>query len=166
MVQGCLLIRQTRSHAHATTFKCSASPTFNHRSGQPVTSHYSLPPPPNKMAKEDNGLEWVAGTFGLEPHWTTESNIAKVESLARKRPKLEQSDNCHVTFYAQGAFNKLYKIETEDGCELMRVSLPVDPRNKVNSEVATMDFVGRNTDIPVPRVFAFDDSGGGGRAGV
>lgn len=30
----------------------------------------------------------------------------------------------------------------------MRVSLPLDPFNKVNSEVATMDLVRLNTDIP------------------
>lgn len=109
------------------------------------------------MVKED-GLEWVAGTFGLEPRWTVEPNIAKIELLARKHLKLEQNAYCHVTFYAQGAFNKLYKIETEAGCTLMRVALPVDPFNKINSEVATIIFVHKNTDIPVPQIFAFDDS--------
>lgn len=109
------------------------------------------------MAKQD-GLEWVAGTFGLEPRWTAQPNIAKVELLARKHLKLEQNASCHVTFYAQGAFNKLYKIETEAGCSLMRVTLPVDPSNKTNSEVATMNFVRQNTDIPLPQIFAFDDS--------
>jgi len=109
------------------------------------------------MAKQD-GLEWVAETFGLEPRWTTEPNIAKVELLARKHLNIEQNTYCRVTFYAQGAFNKLYKIETEAGCSLMRVTLPVDPSNKTNSEVATILFVGQNTDIPVPRIFAFDDS--------
>jgi aminoglycoside phosphotransferase len=97
------------------------------------------------MAKQD-GLEWVAGTFGLEPRWSSEPNL-----------KLEQNACCHVTFYAQGAFNKLYKIETEAGCFLMRVTLPVDPYNKTNSEVATIIFVHQNTDIPVPQIFAFDD---------
>jgi aminoglycoside phosphotransferase (APT) family kinase protein len=109
------------------------------------------------MAKQD-GLEWVAGTFGLEPRWTAEPNIAKVELLARKHLKLEQNTCCHATFYAQGAFNKLYKIETEAGCSLMRVTLPVDPSNKTNSEVATIIFVHQNTEIPVPQIFAFDDS--------
>ncbi|KFY92572.1 hypothetical protein V498_04857 [Pseudogymnoascus sp. VKM F-4517 (FW-2822)] len=109
------------------------------------------------MVKED-GLDWVAGTFGLEPRWTVEPDIAKVELLARKHLKLEQNAYCYVTFYAQGAFNKLYKIETEAGYTLMRVALPLDPSNKINSEVATIIFVHKNTDIPVPHVFAFDDS--------
>ena len=109
------------------------------------------------MAKQ-LGLEWVAGTFGLEPRWTAEPNITKVESLARKHLKLEQNASCNVTFHAQGAFNKLYKITTEAGYSLMRVTLPVDPYNKTNSEVATINFVRQNTDIPVPQILAFDDS--------
>ncbi|KFY16929.1 hypothetical protein V492_01008 [Pseudogymnoascus sp. VKM F-4246] len=40
----------------------------------------------------------------------------------------------------------------------MRVTLPVDPSNKINNEVATIIFVHQNTDIPVPQIFAFDDS--------
>jgi aminoglycoside phosphotransferase (APT) family kinase protein len=40
----------------------------------------------------------------------------------------------------------------------MRITLPVDPSNKTNSEVATNNFVRQNTDIPVPKIFAFDDS--------
>ena len=86
-----------------------------------------------------------------------EPHIANVESLARKHLKLEQNAGCQVTFYAQGGFNKLYKIETEAGCFLVHVTLPVDPFNKTNSEVATITFVHLHTDIPVPQIIAFDD---------
>jgi len=109
------------------------------------------------MAKQD-GLEWVAGTFGLEPCWTAEPDIAKIELLVRKHFKLEQNACCQVNLYAQGAFNKLYKIETDTRSSLMRVTLPVDPSNKTNSEVATIIFIHQNTDIPVPQIFGFDDS--------
>lgn len=40
----------------------------------------------------------------------------------------------------------------------MRVTLPVDPFNKTNSEVATITFVQLHTEIPVPQIIAFDDS--------
>lgn len=40
----------------------------------------------------------------------------------------------------------------------MRLILPVDQRNKSNSEVATIQIVLENTDIPPPKAFAFDDS--------
>ncbi|KAF7864102.1 hypothetical protein EAF04_007067 [Stromatinia cepivora] len=109
------------------------------------------------MVKQD-GLKWVAKTFGLEPHWTSTPDIAKIKVIVLKHLKLEECSLCDVTFYAQGAFNKLYKIETENECFLIRITLPVDPFNKTNSEIATINFIHRTTDIPVPRILAFDDS--------
>ncbi|CAI7649441.1 unnamed protein product [Penicillium glandicola] len=41
----------------------------------------------------------------------------------------------------------------------MRVSLPVYPHNKTLGEVTTLRFLRRATDVPVPEVIAFDDSG-------
>ncbi|KAI9641581.1 hypothetical protein NHQ30_010394 [Ciborinia camelliae] len=107
---------------------------------------------------KQNGLEWVAETFGLEPRWTSEPDISKVESIARKHLNLKENDFCHLSFYAEGAFNKLYKVETASGCFLVRVTLPVDPFNKTNSEVATINFVRQTTDIPVPQIIAFNDT--------
>jgi aminoglycoside phosphotransferase len=40
----------------------------------------------------------------------------------------------------------------------MRVSLPVDPFFKTESEAATLAYVGRHTSIPVPKVIAYDSS--------
>lgn len=110
------------------------------------------------MVAQD-GLEWVnESIWGLEPRWTREPDISKVESIARKHLKLDPSSSCTVKFYAEGIFNKLYKVETEAESSLMRVTLPVDPFHKTNSEVATIQFVRENTTIPVPEIFAFDDS--------
>lgn len=105
------------------------------------------------------GLALVdAGMVGLEPQWTVKSNIAKVEAVARKHLKLDRNASCCVSHYAQGGFNKLYKVETEAGCFLMRVTQPVDPSHKTNSEVATTSFICESTDIPVPYIFTYDDS--------
>ncbi|KAK0645445.1 phosphotransferase enzyme family-domain-containing protein [Cercophora newfieldiana] len=41
---------------------------------------------------------------------------------------------------------------------MMRVSLPVDPGAKTRGEVATLQLIRRKTDVPVPRVIAFDDT--------
>lgn len=109
------------------------------------------------MVKQD-GLEWVANTFGLEPRWTREPDVANIELLARRYFNVAPSFPCTVTFHAQGAFNKLYKVETKARCALMRVTLPVDPSYKTDSEVATINFVRQKTDMPVPKIFAFDMS--------
>lgn len=103
------------------------------------------------------GLEWKEVLFGIEPCWTMEPNIADIELITREHLKIQDDAPCHVTSYAQGAFNKLYKIQSRSDSYLMRVTLPVDPHNKTNSEVATISFVRQNTDIPVPRIFAHDD---------
>jgi hypothetical protein len=80
-----------------------------------------------------------------------EPDIAKIELIARKSLKLGPNAQCNVKFHAQGAFNKLYNVETDSGSSLLRVTLPVDPSNKTNSEVATINFVRQNTDLPVQK---------------
>ncbi|KAG4435592.1 hypothetical protein IFR05_008938 [Cadophora sp. M221] len=106
------------------------------------------------------GLEWVLGTFGWVPQWTIQPDPAVVELLARRHLKIAPEVHCQVTFHAEGAFNKLFKITTDanDFSFLLRVALPVDPFNKTNSEVATLQFVHKFTEIPSPRIFAFNDS--------
>lgn len=107
---------------------------------------HAIPPQP--------GLAWKSSLFGFEPCWTLEPRIDIIKDIACK--VLDESHRCTVEFYAQGAFNKLYLIRCNKGEFMMRVSLPVDPRYKTLSEVATLDFVRQNTDIPVPKVFAFN----------
>jgi hypothetical protein len=40
----------------------------------------------------------------------------------------------------------------------MRVTLPVSPHHKTRGEVATLRWVREHTNIPVPKVIAFDDN--------
>ncbi|KAI9743459.1 MAG: hypothetical protein M1818_002771 [Claussenomyces sp. TS43310] len=105
-----------------------------------------------------SGLEWVQRTFTLEPRWTVNPDTKIVERLARRHLELDHDAKCEVTFHAQGAFNKLYKIDSLNGTYLMRVTLPVDPHHKTSSEVATIEFIRQNTDVPVPKILAFDAS--------
>jgi len=61
-----------------------------------------------------------------------------------------------VSFFAQGAFNKLYDIQVADLSLILRISLPVDPLYKTMSEIATIGWVQENINIPVPRLFDFN----------
>lgn len=63
-----------------------------------------------------------------------------------------------ISFLSSGAFNKLYTVSVSIDSKacVLRISLPVDPRQKTLSEVATLDWVRQNTNIPVPRVMAFE----------
>lgn len=107
---------------------------------------------------ERYGLEWENITFGSEPRWTAEPDISVIQSLSREHLQLAEDARCTVSFHAQGAFNKLYKVDTDFGTWLMRVALPVDPHRKTASEVATIDFIREKTDCPVPKVIAFHSS--------
>ncbi|EGY18399.1 uncharacterized protein VDAG_08733 [Verticillium dahliae VdLs.17] len=68
-------------------------------------------------------------------------------------------DARQIIFVAQGAFNKLYLVQAAGQDDLiLRVSLPVDPRFKTPSEVATLEWMSRNTELPVPKVMLHDAS--------
>lgn len=107
------------------------------------------------------GLAWDDNGLGPEPQWTREPEIQAVRRVCRRHLGVanDGSDgDFAVSFLADGAFNKLYHVKTARGQFVMRVSLPVDPRNKTRGEAATLQLVHRKTDIPVPAVVAFDDS--------
>ncbi|KAK5806783.1 hypothetical protein VI817_001041 [Penicillium citrinum] len=59
------------------------------------------------------------------------------------------STEIQVKFLTQGGFNKIYKVHHNEETYIMRVSLPVQP-------VATLDWVCRMTDTPLPKVLAWD----------
>lgn len=105
---------------------------------------------------DQRGLEWISTTFGLEPRWTEEPNLDTIAQIAREHLHHDGESPVKITFHAQGAFNKLYKISTSSSDSLLRVSLPVDPHLKTKSEVATIEFVRKATDMPVPRIIAFN----------
>jgi hypothetical protein len=107
-----------------------------------------------------NGLEWVEGTFGLEPRWKKEPEISTVSQIASRHLKLQHDTVLEVTFHSKGAFTKVYRILTPSASYLMRISLPIDPRHRTESAVATSKFLGQKTSLPMPQVIAYssDDS--------
>lgn len=51
---------------------------------------------------------------------------------------------------------KAYHVECDKGSFTFRVVLPLAPKVRVLSEVATISFIQKNTTIPVPTVVAYD----------
>ncbi|KAF2267784.1 kinase-like protein [Lojkania enalia] len=105
-----------------------------------------------------SGLRWEKVLFGVEPRWTHEPDIEAVQRIASKA----LARACSVSFFCQGAFNKLYHVQCEQNARqssyLMRVSLPVDPKFKTLSEVATLVWIQQHTSLPVPKIVAYDCS--------
>lgn len=104
-----------------------------------------------------NGLEWHDSGLQLVPRWTREPSPEAIESVCRRQLGIGPGGACTVSFHAAGAFNKLYLVSTAAGSLLMRVSLPVYPHYKTRGEVAALQWVRGNTDIPVPKVVTFED---------
>ncbi|KAK4644030.1 hypothetical protein QC761_0048400 [Podospora bellae-mahoneyi] len=105
-----------------------------------------------------DGLEWKETLFELVPQWMRDPSIAAIENVCRQHLSIAPKDPCTVAFHTSGLFNKLYIVESASGPRMMRVSLPVYPRHKTRAEVATLCWVRENITIPVPNVFAFDDT--------
>lgn len=69
-----------------------------------------------------------------------------------------------VELSAQGAFNQASNIiaanKATGFCEeyVFRVALPIYPHYKLESDVATTEFVRHTTTVPVPIIYAFDSS--------
>lgn len=105
-----------------------------------------------------DGLEWEETLFNLIPRWTREPSLRDIEDVCRRQLGVPVGRPCTASFYAAGAFNRLYLIVCANQSLLMRVTLPVSPRYKTRGEVATLRWVRGHTDIPVPEVIAFEDS--------
>jgi len=99
------------------------------------------------------------------PIWPTEPDCAAIIRLAGSALACNP-DLLNVQFFAQGAVNKLFEVRHKptDSADksppvyLFRVSVPVDPFYKTESEVATLKYLGSNTEIPVATVIAWDSS--------
>ncbi|KAI0346107.1 kinase-like protein [Trametopsis cervina] len=100
-------------------------------------------------------VEWVSTLTSVEPRWTVEPSIPVLEQLVRQRLALPTGSSCHVAFFAEGGFNKLYTVEANGHTHLIRVALPVEPRLKTLSEVATISFVRQYATDLVPQVVAY-----------
>lgn len=109
----------------------------------------------NLERHNQDGLEWMEELWFKKPAWTREPDVEVVERIARQHLQIAEAESCAVQFLASGAFNKLYRINSERGSHLLRVSLPVDPQRKTQSEVATIQLVKEKTNIPFPLVTAF-----------
>ena len=111
---------------------------------------------------QSDRLHWTGG-WDLEPVWPHDPDVNTIKSLAKRHLATELPDSfddtrMEVSFFTEGGFNKLYDISYpgHHNNYLFRVTLPVEPYYKTESEVATIAYLRANTSIPVPQVFAWD----------
>lgn len=78
--------------------------------------------------------------------------------MCHQQLKIPPEDLCQIYFHTSGAFNKLYRVECLTQMCIMRVTLPVYPHHKTHGEMTTLNWLRHSTNIPVPKVIAFDNS--------
>ncbi|VDC00614.1 unnamed protein product [Peniophora sp. CBMAI 1063] len=93
----------------------------------------------------------------LPPIWPSEPSLAHLEAIAREHLDIPADNPCTIDRFADGAFNKLYTIASDTLTKqyLIRVALPVEPRLKTLSEVATIELVRTHATELVPRISAY-----------
>ena len=109
-------------------------------------------------------LHWTGGwEFG--PVWPHDPDVNTIKSLAKRHlvaelPNSFDDTQIEVSFFTEGGFNKLYDVSYpgHHTSYLFRVTLPIEPYYKTESEVATIAFLRANSSIPVPQVFAWDSN--------
>ncbi|KAG9201749.1 hypothetical protein G6514_005365 [Epicoccum nigrum] len=105
-------------------------------------------------------LGWQYNLFGnLDMVWLKEPDTSAIEKIVRRELDIPETVSCTVIFLAEGAFNKVHDVQHGPSKHyIMRIAAPVQPQLKTSSEVATIEYVRQNTDVPVPTILKFDSS--------
>ena len=109
---------------------------------------------------------WESGIWGPIPRWLSLPDVTVIETLSRRHLQLPPNCRLAVTFFSEGALNKLYAISSsDDGGDnfgppryIFRATSPVEPFYKTASEVATLSYIREHTTIPVPSVVAYSST--------
>ncbi|GKT49842.1 uncharacterized protein ColSpa_10023 [Colletotrichum spaethianum] len=105
------------------------------------------------VSPDTSGLKWVRTFWGLEPRWTIDPDTTVIMETVKST--LNIRSDCSIDFLAEGAFNKLYIVKSTENEVVARITLPVEPKWKTLSEVATVQWVHQNTSLPVPEILGF-----------
>ena len=124
-------------------------------------------PQPFDLKSQERVMRWKhLNAFEWFPVWEIELVIELIKDVAREYLDAcgFDSDAITVETFARGTHNKLYTINTKYAqtglpaqC-LFRAAMPIYPWYKVESDIATAEFVRHFTSIPVPVIYAYDSS--------
>ncbi|CAG8453811.1 kinase-like domain-containing protein [Gigaspora rosea] len=82
-----------------------------------------------------------------------------LEALQESASKVFHMQCISIQKFSEGGFHKVYILTMENGKEYIgRVALPEYPRWKTESEVAVIEYVRLNTNIPVPKIYYWNSS--------
>ncbi|KAI9692851.1 MAG: hypothetical protein M1822_004845 [Bathelium mastoideum] len=135
--------------------------------GDPLPASLSKPPMTHTSLL-NNKIQWYGSwREGWEPRWgVIKPRIEDIRKVAM--PFMQfcgiDPEKFSVAPFYEGMWNKLYLITSKNertGAiteRIFRITLPVNPWFKIQSEVATMEYVRKETSIPIPKVYIFESS--------
>lgn len=159
--QASEIVSSTESIASAAppdVIKTIPTPPF------PIRVFYGKPPPFSLEAQKRK-MRWrYRWCFDLAPEIIQEPDTQHIEETVKQYIDFiaPETETISVELLAQGAFNQAYNIIAENKATgfrkeyIFRVALPIYPYYKVESDVATTEFVRHTTTVPVPIIYAFD----------
>ncbi|KFY04524.1 hypothetical protein O988_00714 [Pseudogymnoascus sp. VKM F-3808] len=107
-----------------------------------------------------DGLRWAKvgrGQYGMEARFAREPNLEAAKMLFRLRG-IATGPMIIRQIETQEEYGRVYEVSTREQPLILRINLPLEPRFKTLSEVATIEWMRANTNIPVPKVVHYDAS--------
>ena len=132
----------------------------------PIRVFYGKPPP-FSLETQKRKMRWRSRwSFGLIAELIQEPVTQRIHEAVQQYIEFiaPEAETFSVELLAQGAFNQAYNIAAENTATgfrkeyVFRVPLPIYPHYKLESDVATTEFVRHTTTVPVPIIYAFDSS--------
>ncbi|OIW29069.1 hypothetical protein CONLIGDRAFT_645208 [Coniochaeta ligniaria NRRL 30616] len=112
----------------------------------------------------DDRIKWTTN-WKEDPIWPSEPKISVIEKIVRSTLSRlgdggQAKDDFSVEFLAHGDHHKVYEVKDPSWpiSYVFRVAIPIDPRLKLESEMATIQFLRQNTKIPTARPIAWNSS--------
>ena len=130
----------------------------------PIRVFYGKPPP-FSLATQKRKMRWrYRWRFGLAPEIIQKPKTQHIQETVRQYIEYiaPETETISVELLAQGAFNRAYNITAENKTTgfrrefVFRIALPIYPYYKLESDVATTEFIRHTTTVPVPIIYAFD----------
>ncbi|KAK5106528.1 hypothetical protein LTS08_000647 [Lithohypha guttulata] len=98
------------------------------------------------------GLRWEPGCW---PAFTVGVEENRVDELCRMVLSIPQGGKCECAKLDYGTRSQLWSVDTDNARYVLKVLKAVFPVQKLENEVATMQFIADRTSIPVPEVIAY-----------
>lgn len=159
--------QNTKSSSSAECTTASASPDVIKTVPLPlfpIRVFYGQPPPFSPEGQKRK-MRWrYRWRFGLVAELIQQPNTQHIQETVQQYIEFiaPETETISVELLAQGSFNQAYNITAENKAigfrkeYVFRVALPICPYYKLESDVATTEFIRHTTTVPVPIIYAFD----------